>query len=109
MLPLLFPQVIARSRRPAVLHWAAAGHPGFEVVLAVGRPAEVAGTGVDDVVRQPEPLKDRLLDPQDVLVQRVALLRRAEREHLNLGELVDAIQAARVPAWRARFGAEAVR
>ena len=41
---------------------AAAGHPGFEVVLAVRRAAEVAGAGVDDVVRQAQALEDLLLD-----------------------------------------------
>ena len=46
---------------------------------------------------------------QQFLVDRLALLRRAEGEHLDLGELVDAVQAARVAARRPGLGAEAVR
>ena len=38
----------------------------------------------------------------------LALLGQREREHLDLGELVHAIQAARGPAGRARLGAETV-
>src|SRR5207302_1590346 len=87
----------------------AAGHPGFEVVFAVGRAAEVAGAGVDDVVREAEPLEDALLHAADFLVNRVALFRRAEREHLDLGELLHAIQAARIAAGGPGLGAEAVR
>ena len=46
---------------------------------------------------------------QHLLVDRLALLGRAEDEHLDLGELVDAVQAARVAARGAGLGAEAVR
>ena len=39
----------------------------------------------------------------------LALVRRAEGEHLDLGELMDAVQAAGVAAGSAGLGAEAVR
>ena len=47
--------------------------------------------------------------PQQFQMNRLALVGRAEGEHLDLGELVDAIQAARVAARCAGLGAEAVR
>ena len=46
---------------------------------------------------------------QQFQVDRLALLGRAEGEHLDLGELMDAVQAARVAARGAGLGAEAVR
>src|SRR5436305_5770754 len=87
---------------------ATAWHPGFQVIFPISRPAEVAGAGVDDLIRQAEALEDRLLDAQQLLVDRLALVRGAEGEHFDLGELVNAIKAARVSAGRAGLGAETV-
>src|SRR5262249_36446148 len=82
--------------------------PRLEVVFAIRRAPQVAGAGVDDVVRQAEALEDGLLDLQELQVDRLALLRQTEREHLDLGELMHAIEAPGVPAWGAGLGAEAV-
>ena len=57
----------------------------------------------------PSPWKISSSMRQDLLVDRLALLRRAEGEHLDLGELVHAVQPARVAAGGAGLGAEAVR
>src|SRR5438445_178252 len=84
--------------------FAAAGHPGFQVVLAVRRAAEVAGAGVDDVIREAKALEDALLDGEQFQVQRFALLRRAEGEHLDLRELVDTVQALGVAPRSAGLG-----
>src|SRR5919205_3090574 len=72
----------------------AARHPGFEVVLAVGGAAEVAGADVHDAVREAEALEDLLLDLHHFVVERLGLFRCREGEHLYLGELVDAVEAA---------------
>src|SRR5438067_1672740 len=88
---------------------AAAWHPGFEIIFAIRRSAEVAGAGVDDLIRQAEALEDRLLDAQQLQVDRLALVRRAEGEHFDLGELVNAIEAPRLSPWSAGLGAETVR
>ncbi len=37
---------------------AAAGHPGFEVELAIGRAAQVAGGGVDHVIGHAQAVED---------------------------------------------------
>src|SRR5215213_4876785 len=68
---------------------AAARHPGFEVVLAVSGPAEVARTNVDHAVGQAEALEDTLLYSDHLLVHVLRLVRGGERKHLDLGELVD--------------------
>src|SRR5262249_5851071 len=88
---------------------AAAGHPRLQVVLAVGRAAQVAGRRVDHLVRQAQPLEDLLLDLLDLQVERLALLRGAEGEHLDLRELVDAVKPAGVAPGSAGLGAEAMR
>ena len=87
---------------------AAAGHPGFEVELAIGRAAEVAGGGVDHAVGNAEAVEDLAFEVAEVVVHLVALLGQREGEHLDLGELMHAVQAARRPAGGAGFGAEAV-
>ena len=87
---------------------AASRHPGFEVVFAVGRAAEVAGRGVDDAIRDFKAVENVAFKLQKLLVQRFALFRKAEREHFDLRELVNAVQTARRSTGRARFGAEAV-
>src|SRR5262245_12481874 len=88
---------------------AAGGHPGFQVELAIGGAAEVARAGVDDVIGKAQALEDRLLDGEQFLVDPVRLVGRAEDEHLDFRELVDAEQAARVAAGSAGLRAEAVR
>src|ERR671932_1467935 len=85
-----------------------ARHPGFEVVLTVGGAAEVAGTDVYDAVRDAQAGKDLLLNTEHLLVHRLRLLRRRKGEHLDLGELVDPVEAAARAAVGARLGAEAV-
>src|SRR5215211_6568819 len=85
-----------------------ARHPGFEVVLAVGGAAEVAGTDVHDAVWKVEALEDVFLYLEHFVVHRFGLFRRREGEHLDLGELVDAVEAAARAAVGAGLSAEAV-
>src|SRR5215210_8660364 len=87
---------------------ASARHPGFEVVLAVGGAAEIAGTDVDHAVGQAEALEDALLYPDHLLVHVLRLIRGSEREHLDLGELVDPVETAAGSAVGARLRTEAV-
>src|SRR5262249_23729386 len=87
---------------------APARHPGFEVEFAIRGPAEIAGTGVDDMKGQTEALEDVLLDLEQFLVELFALLCGTENEHLDLGELMDAIQAAGVAPRGTGLRAEAV-
>src|SRR3712207_3366793 len=71
----------------------AAGHPSLEVELAVGGAAEVSGADVHHAVREVEILEYPLLYPQHLRVHVFRLLRGGEGEHLDLGELVDAVEA----------------
>ena len=84
-------------------------HPGFQVILAVGGPAEVAGADVYHPERQAETLEDPLLYADHLLVDLLGLLRRGEGEHLDFRKLVDPIETPARPAVGTRFGAEAVR
>ena len=88
--------------------FAASRHPGLEVELAVRRPAQVAGGRVDDAVGNPQLVEDLALQLAQLLVHGVALIRQREGEHLDLRELVNAVDAARGPAVGTRLGAEAV-
>src|SRR5262249_34527855 len=88
---------------------ATAGHPRFQIILAIGWPAEVSGAGVDDLVRQAQPLPNLLLDVQELLMDALALVGCTESKHLDLAELVHAIQAARVTTGSAGLRAEAMR
>ena len=56
----------------------------------------------------PRPSKISALELAEVVVHRVALLGQREGEHLDLRELMDAVQPARGPAGGAGLGAEAV-
>src|SRR5918911_499507 len=85
-----------------------AGHPGFEVVFAVGGAAEVTGADVYDAVREAEALEDLLLGLEHLQMHIFRLLGGGEGEHLDLCELVDAVEAAAGAAMRAGLGAEAV-
>src|ERR687894_767360 len=86
----------------------AAGHPRFEVVLAVGGPAEITRADVHDPVREAKALKDLLFDAEHLLVHGVGLLGGGEAEHLDLGKLVNPVEAtARAPVG-AGLGAETV-
>ncbi len=86
-----------------------AGDPCLAVELARGRGAQVADRDVDDPVRDLERLEDPLLDREDALVLGVRLGGLDEREHLDLVELVDAEDAARVLAGGAGLAAKAGR
>ena len=46
----------------------AAGHPGLEVELAIGRGAEIARCDFDHSVRDLESIEDALFDPQQLLM-----------------------------------------
>ena len=91
-----------------VPHGAAAGHPGLEVELAIGRAAEVAAGRVDHAIGDAQGVEDLAFQVADLVVHRLALLRRGEGEHFDLGELVDAVDAARGPAVGSRLGAVAM-
>ncbi len=90
-------------------------HPLAERVLAGKEPDTLprlvdlpARASVEHVVRQPEPLEDALLNAEDLLVDRLPLLRRAKGEHLHLRELVHAVEAFRVAPRGTGLGPEAV-
>src|SRR5262249_43069098 len=93
---------------PVLPGGAAAGHPGFQIELAIGRAAKIAGAGVDDLKRQPKSLEDVLFDMKQLLMMGLALLRRAEDKHFDLGELMNAIQTASVAAGCAGLGPKTV-
>src|SRR5215211_993476 len=97
---------VRRARHLAEI--VAARHPGLQVVLTVGGAAEVAGTDIDHAVGQAEALEDTLLYPDHLLVYVIGLLRGGEREHLDLGELVDPVEAAAGATVGASLRAEAV-
>ena len=86
-----------------------AREPDLDVVLTGGRGAEVADGDVDHAVREAERLRNRLLDREQMQVLVPALVGMAEREHLDLLELVQAEDAARVATGGARLAAEARR
>ena len=87
---------------------AAARHPGLEVELAVGRAAQVAGGGVDHAVGNAEAVEDPALQFEQLVVHRLARFGQREGEHLDLGELVHAVQAAGGPAVGPGLRAETV-
>ena len=88
----------------------AAGHPGFEVELAVGGAAEVAGGDVDHAVRHAEAGENLLLQREDLAVHPPAdgEVRGGEGEQLDLRELMHAVQPPRRLPVRAGLGAVAV-
>ena len=87
---------------------AAAGHPRFQVELAIRRPAQVAGGDIEHAIRNAQAVEDFAFQVAEVVVHVLALLGQREREHLDLRELMHAIQPARRPARRARLGAKAM-
>ena len=86
----------------------AAGHPRFQIVLAVGRAAQVAGGRVDHAVGNSQFVEQAAFQFAEVLEHGVALVGQGEGEHLDLRELVHAVQSPRSPARRAGLGAETV-
>ena len=76
------------------------GHPGLQVKFPVGWSTQIARAGVDDTIGDLKCLEQPLLDFYDLVVERVGSLERWGRksEHLDLGELVDAVDAAGAPA-----------
>mmetsp|Transcript_2303 Transcript_2303/g.7740 ORF Transcript_2303/g.7740 Transcript_2303/m.7740 type:complete len:500 (+) Transcript_2303:271-1770(+) len=88
------PRLVIRAVRgagdfPIPLHpW----HPGLYVELPVRGSPEVVAGHVHHLKVQPELLEHLDLDVDELLVQLIALLRRAHHEHLHLAELVDPVQ-----------------
>ena len=74
---------------------AAAGHPGFEIELAIGRAAEVAGGGVDHAIGNAQAVEDLAFEIAEVVVHASLCSGSREGEHFDLGELMNAIEAAR--------------
>src|SRR5215204_2001327 len=97
---------VRRARHLAEM--VAAGHPGLQVVLAVGGTAEVAGTDIDHAVGQAEALEDTFFYSYHLLVHILRLFGRGKRKHLDFGELVDPVEAAASAAVGARLRAKAV-
>ena len=77
---------------------AAAGHPGFEIELAVRRAAQVARGDIEHPVRDPQAVEDFALQIAEVIVHVLALFRQREGEHLDFCELMDSVKAPRGPA-----------
>ena len=89
---------------------AGAGEPDLDVALAVRREvAGVAGALVDDAVGQLERLQQPLVVLPELLVDRLRLVCGADGVHLDLVELVHALDALDVLAPGAGLGAEAGR
>ena len=82
--------------------------PGFDVELAIGGSAQVARRHVDHSVRDLQRLEDVLLDVQELVVDLLGVFGTREGEHLDFGELVDAVEPAAFPAVGASLGSEAV-
>ena len=72
---------------------AAAGHPGFQIVFAIGRSAQIARGGIDDAVRQFQSVADLTFDGQYLLMHGFTVIGFAEDEHLQFGELVHPVEA----------------
>jgi hypothetical protein len=83
--------------------------PRLDVELLRGRGAEIVDGDVHDAVGDPQRGHDLLLDRQQPLMLVGGLLRPHEREHLDLVELVDAEDPARVASGRPGLAAEAGR
>ena len=84
-------------------------HPRFDVELAGGARAEVAGRHVDDPVAEAEGLQHLLLPGDEAVVLGLGVLRERVDEHLELVELVHPDDAAGVLAARAGLAAVAGR
>ena len=105
--PRLVVRRVGAARQLAVA--ALARQPDLDVVLLRRRGTEVAGRDVRDAVVQAERLRDLLLDREQPVVLLPRAVGMAEREHLDLVELVRAEDAARVLARRAGLAPEARR
>ena len=81
--------------------------PGLAVELARGGVPQVADRDVDDAVGEAQRAEDLLLDREQPLVLGLRLRRLDEAEHLDLVELVDAEDPARVAARGPGLAAEA--
>ena len=101
-----FEQLVTSPQSPPV---AASRQPGLQIELAVGGRAEIARGDVDHAVGNLERLEDRLLEREDLGVQRLRVFRARDHEHLDLRELVHAVEPPALAPGRARLGAEAVR
>src|SRR6185436_6218646 len=99
---------VVRARRELAVP-AFRRQPRLDVELLRGGRAEVARGDVDDAVRQAETTDDLLFYRENALVLVERRLGLDEREHLDLVELVDAEDAARVLPVRSRLAPEARR
>src|SRR5215472_4344523 len=103
-------RTVRRTRDLAVrTRFAPSGHPRFEVELAVGGSAEVAGRDVHHAVGDLELLVDFFLEHHQVLVHGLGVLWPREGEHLHLRELMDPVKTFALAPVRSGLGAEAVR
>ena len=107
---LVIRAVGSRGDFPPVPSVSSSGHPRFQVKFPVGWSTQIARAGVDDTIGDLKFLKQALFDFYDLVVERVGSLQRRcrESEHLDLGELVDAVDAAGGPAVSSGLGAETV-
>jgi hypothetical protein len=85
------------------------GEPGLDVVALCRCRAQLVRGDVHHAEREPELLRERLLDREQALVLVPGLLGGDEGEHLDLVELVDAEHAAGVAAGGPRLPAEVRR
>ncbi len=100
---------VAGARDFAVLaSVAAARHPGFKIELAIRGATQIAGGRVDHAVGDSQAVKNLALEIAEMQVHRVALLGEREGEHLDFGELMHAVKAARRATCRPRLGTEAM-
>src|SRR5579862_312692 len=97
-----------RARRQLAIA-ALPGQPDLDVVLARGRRSQVARGDVDHAVVEAQLVCDLLLDREQPFVLVPGLVGMDVGEHLELVELVDAEDPARVLAGGARLAPEAAR
>src|SRR5215469_2152902 len=103
-------RTVRRARDLAVgTRLAPSGHPRFEVELAVGGSAQVAGRDIHHAVGYLELLVDFFLEHHQVLVHGLGVLWPREGEHLHLRELMDPVKTFALAPMRSGLGAKAVR
>ncbi len=89
---------------------ASAGHPGFDVELAIGRATEISRGGIDHAVVNAKSLEDLFFDTKDLSMQGVGIfqVRPGVTEHFHLCKLVDSVDSLASSTSRSGFGSEAV-
>mmetsp|Transcript_6873 Transcript_6873/g.25005 ORF Transcript_6873/g.25005 Transcript_6873/m.25005 type:complete len:280 (-) Transcript_6873:614-1453(-) len=84
------------------------GHPRLDVVLSVSRCAQIFRRHVQYLEVEPEFLKHLSLNPNQLLVKGVRLLRSGNNEHFHFAKLMQSIHTASLRTRSSSFGTEAM-